>query len=72
MDPIPITKIKITKERWLNTKIQYEKDMYIRDILDMMSNKVYNWIHSKSDINLLMDHESFRIQFIQFIYDRYL
>ena len=36
MDPIPITKVKITKERWMNTPIQYEKDMYIKDIIEMM------------------------------------
>ena len=72
MDPIPITKMKIIKERLLNTKIKYENDIYIRDILDMMCNKVYNWIHSNPDINLIMDYESFKNLFIQFIYDQYL
>lgn len=72
MDPIPITKVKITKERWMNTPIQYEKDMYIKDILEMMCYKVYNWINSKPDFYLLMEYESFKTQFIQLIYDQYL
>ena len=37
MDPIPITKIKISKDKWLNTLIKYEKDYY--NIWDI------NWYH---------------------------
>ena len=69
MDLVPITKIKISKDRWLNTPIQYEDDLFIRDIVDILCTKVYNWINSKSDFYLVMDYDSFKIQFIQFIYD---
>lgn len=71
MDPIPITKIKITKERWLNTRIQYEEDMYVRDIIDMLCNKVYNWTKSKNDFFLTMDYGSFKESFIQYMYQKY-
>ena len=46
MDLVPITKIKISKDRWLNTPIQYEDDLFIRDIVDILCTKVYNWINS--------------------------
>ena len=72
MSLIPITQIKITKERWLNTQIQYEEDMYVRDIIDMLCIKVYNWTKSKNDFFLTMDYESFRDKFIQFMYEKYL
>ena len=72
MDLVPVKKIKISKERWLNTKIQYEENIYFRDIVDILCTKVYNWIESKNDFFLTMDYESFRNQFIQMIYDRYL
>ena len=29
---IPITKLKMNKNKWLNTLIQYENDMYIKDV----------------------------------------
>jgi len=71
MDPIPITEIKITKERWLNTRIQYEENMYVRDIIDMLCNKVYNWILSKNDFFLTMDYRSFKETFTQYMYQKY-
>ena len=72
MSLIPVTQIKITKERWLNTRIQYEEDMYVRDVVDMLCTKVYGWIHPKQDFFLTMDYESFKEKFIQFVYEKYL
>ena len=50
MDLIPITKLKISKEKWLNTNIQYEDNYKIQNVLEMMSEKTYSWIKSKNDI----------------------
>ncbi len=72
MSLIPVTQIKITKERWLNTQIQYEEDMYVRDVVDMLCTKVYNSTKSKNDFFLTMDYESFKEKFIQFVYEKYL
>ena len=39
--PLPITKMKVSKDRWLMTKIKYEEDLTIKDILQDMMNKTY-------------------------------
>jgi len=72
MDLIPITKMKINKDKWLQTKIKYEDDLTIKDILKIMSRKNYLWLESKEDITILTDYESFEDRFIQLIYDKYL
>ena len=49
MEPInliPITKIKISKEDWLNKPIKYEEDLLVSDIIEIMCNKSYTWIKS--------------------------
>jgi len=72
MDLIPITKMKINKDKWLQTKIKYEDDLTIKDILKIMSRKNYLWLESKEDITILTDYESFEDRFIQLMYDKYL
>jgi predicted transglutaminase-like protease len=72
MDLIPITKMKINKDKWLQTKIKYEDDLTIKDILKIMSRKNYLWLESKEDITVLIDYESFEDRFIQLMYDKYL
>jgi|TARA_B110000285_G_scaffold113474_1_gene128758 predicted transglutaminase-like protease len=69
---IPITKVKIDKDRWLQQKIKYEDNLTIKDILKIMSRKNYLWLESKEDINITIDYESFEDRFIQLIYDKYL
>ena len=59
MEPInliPITKIKISKEDWLNKPIKYEEDLLVRDIIEIMSNKSYQWIKSKPDLIEVIDY----------------
>ena len=72
MDLIPITKMKINKDKWLQTKIKYEDDLTIKDILKIMSRKNYLWLESKEDITILTDYKSFEDRFIQLMYDKYL
>ncbi len=71
MDPIPITKIKIDKNKWLNTKIKYEENLCIQDILEDMCYKTYEWMYSKNDFNITLDYDSFKVNFINLIYNKY-
>jgi hypothetical protein len=72
MDLIPITHLKITKDKWLNTKIKYEEDLRIQDVLDGMCHKSYNWILSKGDLDVICDYDTFKEDFINLCYDKYL
>lgn len=72
MDLIPITKMKINKDRWLQKKIKYEDNLTVKDILKIMSRKNYLWLESKEDITITIDYESFEDRFIQLMYDKYL
>ena len=69
---IPITKLKINKDKWLNTSIRYENDMYIKDIIEIMCQKTYQWILSKDDLTIITDYETFHENFIDLMYDKYL
>lgn len=69
---IPITKLKISKEKWLNTPIKYDKDMYIKDIIQQMAENTYQWILLKEDLECTTDYISFETNFINLIYDKYL
>jgi len=68
--PLPITKMKVSKDRWLMTKIKYEEELTIQDILEDMMNKTYEWINDKSDLEHVSDYDSFKNNFIQTFYDK--
>jgi len=68
---VPITKIKISKDRWLNTKVKYEEKLTIKDILEDMANKSYEWILKKDDLSINQDYISFKEEFINLIYNKY-
>jgi hypothetical protein len=72
MDLIPITKMKINKDKWLQKKIKYEDNFTIKDTLKIMSRKNYYWLESKEDITIIIDYESFEDKFIQLMYEKYL
>ena len=72
MDIIPITKMKINKDKWLQQEIKYEDNLTIKDTLRIMSQKNYFWLESKEDITIIIDYESFEDRFIQLMYDKYL
>ena len=71
-DLIPITKLKISREKWLKTQIKYDENLLVKDIVDMMSEKTFLWIQSKSDLELIVDQDSFKEEFINLLYDKYL
>lgn len=72
MDLIPITKIKISKEKWLNTPIKYDEELLMKDIIEEMCEKSYSWILSKEDLKVITDYDSFKTDFINLFYDKYL
>jgi len=67
----PITKNKLVKERWLNQKIKYETDCTYLTIIDENVKVLYNWIDKTSDISLTTDKDSFRNDFINYLYNQY-
>ena len=69
---IPITKVKISKEKWLQTPIKYEMDYYLKDILLLLSNKTYQWILSKEDLKIIKDYDSFHQEFVDCFYQNYI
>ena len=70
--PLPITKMKLSKDRWLMTKIKYEENLTIQDILEEMMNKTYEWINYKDDLDHVSDYDSFKNNFIQTFYDKHI
>ena len=70
MNPlVPITKVKMSKDRWLNTKVKYEENLTLKDILEDMTDKTYEWISEKDDLSLVTDYDSFKNDFISLMYD---
>ena len=67
--PLPITKMKIPIDKWLNTKVKYEENLTVKDILEDMSTKTYEWIISQDDLALVTDYDSFKNDFISLMYD---
>ena len=67
--PLPITKTKISIDKWLSTKVKYEDELTIKDILNDMTDKTYEWIINKDDLSLVTDYDSFKNDFISLMYD---
>ena len=72
MDLIPITKIKINIDKWLQQKIKYEDNITIKDIIKIMSRKHYTWLEQNHEINIIIDYQSFETKFILLMYNKYL
>ena len=72
MDLIPITKIKISKEEWLELPIKYDDELEVKDIIGEMCDKTYSWIESRDDLDVVTDYDSFKTDFINLLYDKYL
>lgn len=72
MDLRPITKIKISKDKWLNQKIKYEDNIINKDLIEEMCNKTYRWMESKNDFHIIKDYHSFKSEFINLLYNKYL
>ena len=56
MDPIPITKIKMNRNKWLSTKIKYDDELLYNDIISEISNTVHQWILETDDLILREEH----------------
>ncbi len=67
--PLPITKMHVTKDRWLMTKVKYEDELTIKDILNVMNDKTDAWLTDKDDLSLVIDPDTFKDDFIDLIYD---
>ena len=72
MDLIPITKIKIEKQKWLETNIKYEENKTIKEVLEEMSFNIYNWSYNQEEFNTIVDYETFKNDFINLVYHKYL
>ena len=67
--PLPITKTKISIDKWLSTKVKYDDELTVKDILEDMSTKTYEWLSDKDDLALVTDYDSFKNDFIHLMYD---
>jgi len=72
MDLIPIVKIPIQKDRWLEKKIKYENNLTIYNNLENLAYVTYDWMYSNEELNILIDYESFMEKFISMIYNCYV
>lgn len=68
---VPITKNKLSKEKWLNQPIKYETDCNYLTIIDENFQILYQWIDETPDISLVTDKDSFRNDFINYLYNQY-
>lgn len=71
MDPIPVTKIKMPKDKWLSLKIKYEENITMEDILQRMSRRSFQWLNSIDEYNIIKDYDSFENEFINLMYNKY-
>jgi len=70
MNPlVPITKMRVSIDKWLSTKVKYEENLTLKDILNDMSDKTYEWIIDKDDLSLVTDYDSFKNDFISLMYN---
>lgn len=72
LDLIPITEIKIDKNKWLNSKIKYETDVTIEDLLNDMYKNIIGWLYNLNEYILITDEYSFNNSFKDMIYTEYL
>jgi len=70
MDLIPITKIKIKKEKWFQQKIKYEEDLTINGVLERSCHIIYNWVNNLEDYSLICK-ESFYEKLKTILYENY-
>tara|TARA_Y100001958_G_C21233519_1_gene559548 strand:+ start:846 stop:1073 length:228 start_codon:yes stop_codon:yes gene_type:complete len=64
-------KNKVSKEKWLNYPIKYDKQLFIKDIVQEMAENTYSWIESKNDLDPITDYSTFENDFINLLYDKY-
>lgn len=65
-------KTKLSKKQWLKKSVAYDTAVKIEDILEDMCEKAYQWYSDKSDIVVNTDYDSFKNNFINMIYNKYI
>ena len=50
---VPITKLKMSKEVWLQKKLKYDNILTISDIIEQMCERTYAWISLKDDLDIV-------------------
>ena len=68
----PITKMKIKKDKWLIEAVKYERYTVKQDIIEEMCHSTWSWINIQSDLEPISDYDTFRSEFIDMIYDKYI
>jgi hypothetical protein len=58
-------------KKFLQTKIDYEENYTIKDVIDIIFKKILNWISQNYEIELIYDLHTFRVYFYNFIYSNY-
>ena len=61
----------ISINQWLNKKIQYEENYFLKDVFDIIINKVYNYL-IQTDLEITCDYRTFKEDFMKDFYDYYL
>ena len=70
MNCLHFTRKKPLKE-WIHTPIKYESNVFVKDILDLITNLVHAWILKQPDLEFNLTYDSFRQQYIQLLYYGY-
>ena len=68
---VPITKLKMPRDKWLKKKLKYDNILTVSDIIEQMCERTYAWISSKSDLDPISDYNTFKKEFINLMYDKY-
>jgi len=71
MNCIPYCKPKMSLSAWANKPIKYESTIFVKDILNMITYRMYAWVTTRPDLDLGLSYESFRDQYIKVLYYGY-
>jgi len=58
--------------RWLQTRISYESNYYIKDVLNECVKDIICLVNSNTELEFDYEEETFKDKFYQFIYQTYL
>ena len=64
-------KPKMSLSAWANKPIKYESTIFVKDILNMITYRMYAWVTTRPDLDLGLSYESFRDQYIKVLYYGY-
>ena len=67
MDLIPITKIKMKTNKWLQTNIKYEEELYYNDIVNDMNDMIIQWILHQDDLEIITEPDTIKKDLIKIL-----